>query len=207
MESSLVWALAGFAVVHLLAVASPGPTFLFMARAAAARGRGPALLAATATGFGAVFWAAAALFGLQLLIAGAGWLYGALRLAGAAYLLWIAFHMIRHATDPLAAAGDIGGGGLPALWLRAFLVQLSNPKVMVFFGSVFATLLPAQPPLVASLLALAIVYLNEFGWYALVALLFSTPRIGRAYRAGKAWIERAAGGVIGAMGLKLAFDR
>ena len=58
-------------------------------------------------------------------------------------------------------------------FLRALLLQLSNPKIMVFFGSIFLSLLPAQSPGWLDGAALAIVAVNEFTWFALLALLFS----------------------------------
>ena len=61
-------------------------------------------------------------------------------------------------------------------FLRALLLQLSNPKIMVFFGSIFLSLLPAQSPGWMDGAALAIVAVNEFTWFALLALLFSGGR-------------------------------
>ena len=64
-----VAALAGLAVVHLLAVASPGPSTVLVIQTAAVAGRRAGLLAAFAMMLGAVAWAAAALYGLQILFA------------------------------------------------------------------------------------------------------------------------------------------
>ena len=76
-----------------------------------------------------------------------------------------------------AAAADAGGADRRATgwqgFLRALLLQLSNPKIMVFFGSIFLSLLPAQSPGWLDGAALAIVAVNEFTWFALLALLFS----------------------------------
>ena len=58
-------------------------------------------------------------------------------------------------------------------FLRALLLQLSNPKIMVFFGSIFLSLLPQNLPVWMDATVLAIVALNEFTWFALLALLFS----------------------------------
>src|SRR5262245_331658 len=93
--------LVGLAVVHLLAVASPGPSTVLVVQTAAVAGRRGGLLAAFAMMVGALIWAVAALFGLQALFARFDWLYAAFRIAGALYLLYLAVMLWRHAGDPL----------------------------------------------------------------------------------------------------------
>src|ERR1700759_3401675 len=95
--------LAGLAVVHLLAVASPGPSTVLVIQTAAVAGRRGGLLAAFAMMVGALIWAVAALFGLQALFARFDWLYAAFRIAGALYLLYLAVMPWLHAGDPLPA--------------------------------------------------------------------------------------------------------
>ena len=86
---------------------------------------------------------------------------------------------------------------------KALLLQLSNPKVMVFMGSIFISLLPAQTPAWVDATVLAIVALNEFSWFALLALLFSGKTARAFYRRTKVWIDRLMGGVLGVLGLRL----
>src|SRR5882672_5277630 len=107
--------LAGLAVIHLLAVASPGPSTVLVIQTAAVAGRRGGLLAALAMMVGALLWAGAALFGLQALFARFDWLYLAFRIGGALYLLYLAMMLWRHARDPLPdmpaalANGTMGG--------------------------------------------------------------------------------------------------
>ena len=84
------------------------------------------------------------------------------------------------------------------------LLQLSNPKVMVFMGSIFVSLLPAQPPAWMDATVLAIVALNEFTWFALLALLFSGGAARAFYRRTKLWLDRLMGGVLGLLGVRTA---
>ena len=203
-----VVALLGLALVHLLAVASPGPSTVLVIQTAAVAGRRGGLLAALAMMVGALLWATAALFGLQALFARFEWLYLAFRIGGAIYLLYLAVQLWRHARDPLPEIA-LGGALRPTGWqgfLRALLLQLSNPKIMVFFGSIFLSLLPAQSPGWLDGAALAIVAVNEFTWFALLALLFSGESARAFYRRVKVWLDRLMGGVLGLLGLKLAFD-
>jgi threonine/homoserine/homoserine lactone efflux protein len=197
--------LLGLALVHLLAVASPGPSTVLVIQTAAVAGRRGGLLAAFAMMVGALAWAAAALYGLQALFARFDWLYVAFRIGGALYLLYLAVMVWRHARDSLP---EIAAGSADHLtgwqgFLRALLLQLSNPKIMVFFGSIFLSLLPQTTPAWMDGAVLAIVALNEFGWFALLALLFSGGPARAFYRRAKVWLDRVMGGVLGLLGLRL----
>jgi threonine/homoserine/homoserine lactone efflux protein len=197
-------ALAGLAIVHLLAVASPGPSTVLVIQTAAVSGRRAGLLAAFAMMLGALVWAAAALYGLQVLFARFDWLYVAFRIAGALYLLYLAYMLIRHAGAPLPEADPSAvRAGAWQGFLKALLLQLSNPKVMVFMGSIFISLLPAQPPAWMDATVLAIVAINEFTWFALLALLFSGGAARAFYRRTKLWLDRLMGGVLGLLGVRL----
>ena len=199
-----VAALAGLAVVHLLAVASPGPSTVLVIKTSAVSGRRAGLLAAFAMMLGALVWAAAALYGLQILFARFEWLYVAFRIAGGLYLLYLAYMLLRHAGAPLPEADPaMTQSGTWQGFTKALLLQLSNPKVMVFMGSIFISLLPAQTPAWVDATVLAIVALNEFSWFALLALLFSGKTARAFYRRTKVWIDRLMGGVLGVLGLRL----
>ena len=199
--------LAAFAAVHLLVAASPGPAFLAVSRTAIGTSRSAGLIAAAAMATGALVWAIATLFGLHVLFAQAPWLYDALRLGGAAYLIYLGIGMLREAWRggaPVETVVPAAGG---ATFLRCLAVQLSNPKAAVFFGSIFVTLLPADAPLWVKGAALAILAMNEFGWYALVALVLSAPRARRIYSKAKRALDALFGGFLTVLGVKLALSR
>ena len=200
-----IFVLLGLAVVHLLAVASPGPSTVLVIQTAAVAGRRGGLLAAFAMMVGALLWAIAALFGLQALFARFEWLYLGFRIAGALYLIYLAVMLWRHAGDPLPEMA-VGTGRLTGWqgFLRALLLQLSNPKIMVFFGSIFLSVLPHDMPAWMQATVLALVAFDEFTWFALLALTFSGSTARAFYRRAKFWIERFMGGALALLGLRLA---
>ena len=203
-----VSALAALFVVHLLVVASPGPAFLAVSRTAISTSRAAGVVAAAAMATGAVIWAIATLFGLHVLFAKAPWLYDAMRLGGAAYLIYLGFGMLRSAWrgDRPATNVVVAPAG-HRTFLRSLGVQLSNPKAAVFFGSIFVTLLPAAAPLWVKGAALAILGVNEFGFYGLVAVVLSAPRAQRIYGNAKRGLDALFGGFLTALGVKLALSR
>jgi len=200
----MIIALLGLAVVHLLAVASPGPSTVLVVQTAAVSRRG-GLISAFAMMLGAAAWAAAALYGLQAEFAHFAWLYLVFQVAGGLFLIYLAVMIWRHARDPLPEIEAAAGGSDWQVFARALLLQLSNPKIMVFFGSIFLSVLPQNTPAWMDGAVLAIVAVNEFCWFALLALLFSGGPARAFYRRAKIWLDRVMGGVLAALGLRLIF--
>ncbi len=202
-----IWnALLILAVVHLFAAMSPGPTFLLVSRTALISGRRSGIAAALACGFGVLPWAIGAMLGLALLLKQAQWLYSGLKIVGGLYLIYLAVMVWRHAPDPIASAGDSPSLSSGQAFREAFFAQIANPKVAVFFGAIFVSVLPPDPPLWLIGAILLIVFLNEAVWYGLVALLFSAERPRAAYLYAKPWVDRIMAALLGALGAKLLLD-
>ena len=202
--SALV-ALLGLAVVHILAVASPGPSTVLVVQTAAVSRRS-GLISAFAMMLGSVAWAAAALFGLQALFAEFAWVHWVFQVVGGLFLLYLAVMIWRHAREPLPEIATMAGGSDWQVFTRALLLQLSNPKIMVFFGSIFLSVLPHGMPGWMEGAVLALVAFNEFTWFALLALTFSGGTARAFYRRAKFWIERFMGGALALLGLRLALS-
>ena len=201
-----ILALSGLAVVHLLAVASPGPSTVLVVQTAAVSGRRGGLIAAFAMMLGALAWAAAALYGLQALFAQFAWLYRVFQIAGGMFLVYLAVMIWRHARDPLPEMANVARGSDWQIFVRALLLQLGNPKIMVFFGSIFLSILPQDLPGWMQAVVLAIVAFDEFTWFALLALMFSGASARAFYRRAKFWLDRIMGGALALLGLRLALS-
>ncbi len=201
-----VVALVGLALVHLLAVASPGPSTVLVIQTSAVAGRRGGLIAAAGMMLGALAWAAAALYGLQALFAHFTWLYRAFQFAGGVFLIYLAIMIWRHARDPLPEIEAAARGNDWQIFMRALLLQLGNPKIMVFFGSIFLSVLPHDMPAWMQVTVLAIVAFDEFTWFALLALTFSGGTARAFYRRAKFWLDRIMGGALALLGLRLALS-
>jgi threonine/homoserine/homoserine lactone efflux protein len=81
--------------------------------------------------------------------------------------------------------------------------QISNPKAAIVYASVFAAFLPANVTLSFDIAVASIVFSIEAGWYSLVAFALSSSGPRAAYLRVKAWVDRAAGTLMVALGLKL----
>jgi RhtB (resistance to homoserine/threonine) family protein len=206
--SDLALAIATIALVQLMGTMSPGPSFLIVSQAAVAESRATALRLAFGLAIGTVIWAVSAMLGLKALLTAFGSLYLAMKTAGGLYLIYLAVRLWRHAADPLAVplGREAPRSGIGAV-RRGVLAQLANPKVAVFYGSVFVTMLPAETPGWAKLVVCAIVFTNVFVWYSLVALVLSAEQARARYARFKRWIDRASGSVLVLLGLRLVADR
>ena len=187
-------------LVQLGAVISPGPSFLVTAQIAVAKKPLDGIKLALGFGAGTVIWSSAALLGLNVLFHALPPLFLAMKIFGALFLLWIAYKIFRHAKVPLELSQTTTQG---SPFMKGFLVQIGNPKVVVFFGSIFVAMLPAQVPLWMTVVLIAMVSLNEVWWYSLVALFFGSGPVRGFYLAAKTWIDRVVGVFLGAVGLKL----
>jgi threonine/homoserine/homoserine lactone efflux protein len=204
-ESAVLLAILG---ALLIGVVSPGPSFVLVSRIAVTRSRLHGLAAALGMGIGGTLFAGLALLGLATLLSQVDWLHLALKIAGGLYLGWLGIRIWRGAGEPLPPA-EVDGPQSNSLF-RSFsfglLTQVSNPKAAVIYGSVFAAMLPVSPPswLVSALPPL--VFVIETAWYAIVALAFSASHPRALYLRAKLSVDRVAGGVMAALGLRLLLD-
>ena len=202
MSGTPLLLLATLLGAHLLAAMSPGPSFLLVAQTSAGRSRKAGLEAAFAMAVGAWAWACAAMLGLAQVFQSSPRVFLGARLLGGGFLLWTAVGIYRESGVPMreADAADPRGVFLPALRL-----QLSNPKVAIFFGSIFLSVLPADVSVGFRVLVLGLILINEFLWYAVVAVLLSAPRLRARYARGKGALDRASGIFLFALGLRLVY--
>ncbi|PLC05566.1 threonine transporter [Variovorax sp. RO1] len=208
MDTTL--SLLGIAGAMAVGAMSPGPSFVMVARTAVAS-RSDGLAAALGMGAGGLVFSIAALAGLQAAFLAVPGLYLAIKAFGGAYLIYLGFRIWRGARQPLAITPDTdasprGQGRGGRTFLLGLATQVSNPKTAVVYASIFAAFLPREVPLVLALAVPAVIFCIETGWYAIVALALSSAAPRAAYLRYKTWIDRAAGGVMGLLGLRLVWS-
>ncbi|MDR0244922.1 MAG: LysE family translocator [Burkholderia sp.] len=150
------------------AVAALGQDESPSARAGVMTGLGPAAASGT--------WAAIAIAGLSLLVTHVAWVHTALRLAGAAHLIWLGLKMVVTARKPLPVSAPAAASDWNAA-KKGYVVSRTIPKSVAFYGSIFALMVPAHAP---AWLDLAVVVLSvaiSAAWYCTMALLASHPSV------------------------------
>lgn len=201
--------LAVLLLAWMVAGGSPGPATLAIAGTAMQDGRGPGVAVAAGVLTGSAFWGVAAALGLSALMLTHAWVFEAVRVIGALFLLYLAFRAFRSAwrgPKPLSDAA-VKARRLSRYWGKGALIHLTNPKAILAWGAVFAVAVPpsAGPAAVFSTLALlltssAIVFLGY-------GVLFSSATAVRLYRRAQRGFELVFGGLFGAVGLTLLLSR
>jgi len=200
--------LATIAGLVLLGCISPGPNFLVVTSTAMSVSRGAGLAAGLGVALASLTWASLAVAGLALVLQQAAWLFTALRLAGAGYLVYLGVKIILGARRPMPLPGRSGAAASAASSVRSgFLTSMTNPKAAAFFGSLFVVTLPVGAPAWVYGATLAIVTALSAAWHCGLALFFSLSPVQAAYRRFKAAISTAMGGVLVLLGVRLLVAR
>ncbi|WP_445681270.1 LysE family translocator [Radicibacter daui] len=198
-----------------LATASPGPTTLALAGTAMRDGRRSALLLASGVMTGSLFWSVSAAFGLGAIMLANAWVFEIMRYLGGGYLLFLAFKSARSALKPGAAqpvpsaAPGVVMDPVPArrVWSRGLALHITNPKAILFFGSLYAIGVPATARPLDLVTIIALVGLQSACIFHGYALLFSNAAVVRGYFRLRRWFEGAFALAFGFAGLKILTAR
>ena len=196
--------LAAFNITLLAAMASPGPAFLLVLRNSIAEGRAAGMLTGLGLGLVATLWTAAALLGLAALFDLVPWLYGAMKTGGAIYLLYLAWGMWRGAARALETSA---APSHKRAFRSGVIVNITNPKSVLFAGAVIVVIFPAGLSPTDSALIVANHFIVEVMVYSAMAFGLSTTRARSAYLRIKRHADRIATGVMAALGLRLLLER
>jgi threonine efflux protein len=194
-------ALLAIALLHWVVMVTPGPNVLVVSNLAASGSRKAAFFAAIGVTAVAGIWSALAVLGVGAVFAAHPYLRLAVQVAGGLYLFYVASRLWGSTSSaPAVRSGSLSPS---AAFRLGFLTNILNPKSALFFGSVFATALPAQPSWLLLLVAVLLVVLNALVWHGFLALAFSVPRVQLAYERKRKAIGRTAAALVGAFGVRL----
>lgn len=201
-------------LLYVAIVISPGPNFALISRLALRREGHAAWGATVGLATAAMFYGVLAMVGLSALLQQVGWLTRTVQVGGGLYLVWLGVQAWRHAGSMTAAEAGNGNGAdcgrrreaLRGLRLGA-MVNLSNPKGITFFVSLYAVAVPPETGLWAKGTILTSSFAIEIIWYGLVIIALSTGQARRIYDRFGAWIERAIGSLLIVFGIRLAVGR
>jgi threonine/homoserine/homoserine lactone efflux protein len=204
LDSKYLFILLKLAALHLVAAISPGPSVILVAHTSAMRSRRAGMVAALAMGVGATIWAAGALFGLNLFFADRPTAFQCLRAVGAIFLFWTGLKMLLAAKKPISTANS--SSSQHSIFIEALRLQLSNPKVMIFFSSIFLVALPIDAPLWFRFVTLTVILLDETIWYSFLAFCLALPAAQERFINMRVWISSICGLFLSVCGAKLLID-
>jgi threonine efflux protein len=197
----MVSSLITVALLHWAILLVPGFNFILIGQLAASGSRRSALAAVFGMTSATLAWALLAVAGVGAVFAAQPALRQAAQVAGGTYLLYLAFQILR--LGALRQPAETPTAGPWASCRAGFLTSALNPKIALFYGSVFATALPAHPSAAHIVAAVLLVYANSWVWHGSLAFLLSLPGVQRAYLRHHAHLSKASALLVGAFGVRL----
>jgi len=198
-------------LLHFVAQLSPGPDILLIAKSAASTTRQNALKIIAGISAGIVVWVVLTLAGFTVLIGQFPWIQQALMLLGGMFLAKMGWAMLkggvhsfknRHQTD------DDTNGQVQAknYFMLGLWTNLSNPKTLIYFSSVFSLALSSSASDYLKAQLAVIIPLQTFITFTLLMLLISQPKIKILYQRSGSYIDMMSGGLFLLFALWLWYD-
>lgn len=199
-----------FALAALVLVLTPGPNMIYCVSRSLTQGprAGLVSLAGVVAGFG--LHLALAIAGVTALLAAVPMAFDALRIAGAAYLLWLAWQAVRPGGAAPFEARDLPHDGPRRLFAMGFLTNALNPKVAMFYLSLFPQFLhPERGQWLAQSLTLGVTQIGISAGVNALLVLFAGS-VSRCLNRSRTWVRAQRylmGSVLGLLALRLFMER
>lgn len=202
--------LLAFLLAAVVVTVSPGPDNLMVLAMGMARGRSRGIAFGLGCALGCLSHTALAVIGVSALIAASPPAFTALRVVGGLYLLWLGIQALRSTGGAQVGRAEFTDQPLSALFLKGVLANAVNPKVALFFIAFLPQfVVPAQGSVGLQMALLGLVFTLQsallfglLGYFAgaIGQWLQRKPRVGL-------WLDRIAGSIFVALGLRLIVTR
>jgi RhtB (resistance to homoserine/threonine) family protein len=185
----------------------PGADMALVMRNVLSLGRPRTMLTITGIACGCMIHATASALGMSAVLATSATAFTIMKTVGAAYLMWIGIQSFRQ-RESRAAGAARARRRTSAPFMQGFLTNLLNPKVAIFYLTFLPQFIaPGEPVLRRSLLlagvhiTMGVIWLSAYAWFIdRLGAVLTRPRV-------KAWLERVTGGLLIALGARLAWER
>lgn len=195
--------------VFMLAMLSPGPNILTIMGTSMSVSRSAGMSLAFGTAIGSLCWAILAVMGLSAIIANYAWVLVVIKIAGGAFLLWLAYKSFIAAskTHDISASALIGKRSLWRYALRGFTVQMTNPKAAIFWVATMSLVFQDGAPFWVMMLFGLGTFVLSLVLHQVYAIAFSTKVMVKAYSSARRPIQYALGSFFTFAGFKLLLSR
>ena len=177
--------LISLAIIHSVALASPGPDFALVVKMASQESRATAIASAVGISVAILLHSLLSVTGVSLLIKSSDLLFVAVQLIGASYLGWMGIGAIRGTISQWrnkASSQDVDntnhlGLSIKQGFLQGLYTNLLNPKAMVFFITLFSAMITPDINVITKACAVFIMLILSLIWFIFIALVLSKPLI------------------------------
>ena len=197
--------LLAVSTITILAVISPGPDFAMVTRNGYSFGRKIGLISALGIAAGVQVHVVYTVLGVAILITQSPTLFLVMKVAGAAYLMYLGYQSFCNRTA-LSTEGE--AGNMPGAWQAfgmGFLTNALNPKTMLFVVATFTQLVQPDAPFWLNFAYGFFMSFAHWAWFSIVALVFSNKHLRAAMLARQRILDRAIGAALFGLGASLLF--
>ena len=202
-------ALLGFALVSFGMVLTPGPNMIYLISRSITQGPMAGIVSLGGVALGFVFYMLCAAFGITAFLFAVPYAYDTLRLAGAAYLLWLAWQAVKPNGRSPFQVRELKIDGPRKLFAMGFVTNLLNPKIAMLYLALLPQFIdPAQGSvLVQSLVLGSIQTLISISVNGMIALSAGSIALFLGTRPSWLLVQRyLMGTVLAGLAVKIAFE-
>jgi RhtB (resistance to homoserine/threonine) family protein len=192
--------------VHFLAMISPGPDFVLAVKNSLQYSRKTGIYTAIGFGLGIACHILYCLAGIALIISRSILLFNAIKLFGAAYLIYIGIKaIISKSSNPYISREEKRTDISPLKAVKiGFLTNILNPKATIFFLGLFTVVISPNTPWQTLLAASIIMIINQVAWFSLVAIFFTQSSVRKIFERFQNRFNKVFGGLLILLGLRIA---
>jgi threonine/homoserine/homoserine lactone efflux protein len=202
-------ALLGFALVSFGLVLTPGPNMIYLISRSITQGPAAGIISLGGVALGFVFYMLCAAFGITALLFAVPYAYDALRFAGAAYLLWLAWQAIKPNGRSPFQVRTLKIDGPRKLFAMGFVTNLLNPKIAMLYLALLPQFIdPAAGSVLAQSLVLGTIQ-TVISVSVNAAIALAAGSIARFLGTRPTWLVMQRwlmGTVLAGLAMKLAFE-
>lgn len=198
-----------FSLASLVMVLTPGPNMVYCVSRSICQGRAAGIISLCGVAVGFLMHMAAAAFGLTALFLAVPMAYDIVKFAGAAYLLWLAWNAVKPGGSSPFQTRELPPDSPATLFRMGFLTNVLNPKVAVFYMSLFPQFI--HPEHGSVLLQSVILGVTQIAISFSVnsMIVFSAAGIAGFFARNQGWLRAQRyimGSMLGALAVRLALD-
>lgn len=198
-------------LLHFVAQLSPGPDVLLIAKSAASTTRVNALKVIAGISFGIVLWVVLTLAGFTVLVDQFPWIQQVLMLIGGAFLAKMGWAMLKGGISAYRqhqqGATELSATTAPkSYFLMGLLTNLSNPKTLIYFSSVFSLALTSSASEYLKLQLAILIPLQTFVTFAVLMWIISQPKMKQYYQRSGMYIDMLSGVLFLIFAIWLIYD-
>lgn len=206
----------GLMAVFVILLVAPGADFALIVRQSIVHGRRAAFITSLGIGASLMFHISYTILGIGLIVSQSLFLFSLIKWAGAGYLFYLGIKALREKPLSTTDAEKMLQTGVKSseqqkssisakrCFTMGFITNALNPKAVLFFLSLFSSLISHETPSIIQAVYGALIAVVVIGWFAIVTMFFTLEPVRKRFFALGAWFNRVTGMVFIGLGLKLA---